>query len=55
MTENKETIIDAQKLHVMQRKIYLLERDNAKSGKYTNNQMVQQIIRIVDEVYKSNI
>lgn len=55
MTENKEATIDAQKLRIMQRKIYLLERDNAKTKQYTNDQMVAKIRKIVDEVYSSNI
>lgn len=55
MTENKEATIDAQKLRIMQQKIYLLERENVKTEKYTRAQMLNRIIRIVDEVYKSNI
>lgn len=44
--------LDEKKLRRMLNRIYLLERQNSKTGKYTDKTMKEQIIRIIEEEVK---
>ena len=44
--------LDAKKLRRMLNKIYQLERENSKTGKYTDKKMKEQIEKIIEEEAK---
>lgn len=41
--------LDEKKLRRMLNRIYLLERQNSKTGKYTDKKMKEQIEKIIEE------
>ncbi|MFD0943653.1 hypothetical protein [Savagea faecisuis] len=54
--KNQEEIeLNKAKLNVMRQRIYILERDNVKTKEYNHAEMRRQIIKIVNEVYESNL
>lgn len=44
--------LDAKKLRRMLNRIYQLERQNSKTGKYTDKKMKEQIEKIIEEEAK---
>ena len=44
--------LDAKKLRRMLNRIYQLERENSKTGKYTDKKMKEQIEKIIEEEAK---
>lgn len=45
--ENKEIVIDEEKLRKLQYRVYVLERDNYKTKKLTDNEVVAHIIKMI--------
>ena len=45
-------VLDEKKLRRMLNKIYQLERQNSKTGKYTDKKMKEQIEKIIEEEAK---
>lgn len=53
--EDKEIVIDEEKLRKLQYRVYVLERDNYKTKKLKDNEVVDRIIKmIVQEVDNVN-
>ena len=52
-THNENVVeLDEKKLRRMLNKIYKLERQNSKTGKYTDKKMKEQIEKIIEEEAK---
>ncbi len=52
-THNENVVeLDEKKLRRMLNKIYQLERQNSKTGKYTDKKMKEQIEKIIEEEAK---
>ncbi len=52
-THNENVVVlDEKKLRRMLNKIYQLERQNSKTGKYTDKKMKEQIEKIIEEEAK---
>ena len=52
-THNENAVeLDEKKLRRMLNKIYQLERQNSKTGKYTDKKMKEQIEKIIEEEAK---
>ena len=45
--ENNEVVIDEEKLRKLQYRVYVLERDNYKTKKLTDNEVVARIIKMI--------
>ena len=45
--ENKEIIVDEEKLRKLQYRVYVLERDNYKTKKLKDNEVVDHIIKMI--------
>lgn len=45
--ENKEIIVDEEKLRKLQYRVYVLERDNYKTKKLKDNEVVDRIIKMI--------
>lgn len=45
--ENKEIVVDEEKLRKLQYRVYVLERDNYKTKKLTDNEVVARIIKMI--------
>jgi len=45
--ENKEVVVDEEKLRKLQYRVYVLERDNYKTKKLKDNEVVDRIIKMI--------
>lgn len=45
--ENNEDVIDEEKLRKLQYRVYVLERDNYKTKKLKDNEVVDRIIKMI--------
>lgn len=45
--ENKEIVVDEEKLLKLQYRVYVLERDNYKTKKLKDNEVVDRIIKMI--------
>ena len=45
--ENKEIVVDEEKLRKLQYRVYVLERDNYKTKKLKDNEVVDRIIKTI--------
>ena len=45
--EDKEIVIDEEKLRKLQYRVYVLERDNYKTKKLKDNEVVDRIIKMI--------
>ena len=45
--ENNEVVIDEEKLRKLQYRVYILERDNYKTKKLKDNEVVDRIIKMI--------
>ena len=45
--ENNEVVIDEEKLRKLQYRVYVLERDNYKTKKLKDNEVVDRIIKMI--------
>lgn len=45
--ENNEVVIDVEKLRKLQYRVYILERDNYKTKKLKDNEVVDSIIKMI--------
>ena len=45
--EGKEIVIDEEKLRKLQYRVYVLERDNYKTKKLKDNEVVDRIIKMI--------
>ncbi len=45
--ENKEIVVDEEKLRKLQYRVYVLERDNYKTKKLKDNEVVDRIIKMI--------
>lgn len=45
--ENKEIVVDEEKLRRLQYRVYVLERDNYKTKKLKDNEVVDRIIKMI--------
>ena len=53
--ENKEIVVDEEKLRKLQYRVYTLERENYKTKKLKDNEVIERIIKmIVQEVDNVN-
>lgn len=53
--ENKEIVVDEEKLRKLQYRVYVLERDNYKTKKLKDNEVVDRIIKMIaQEVDNAN-
>lgn len=46
-TENQDEIIDEAKLQRLKMRVYLIERENYKTKKLKDNEMVERIIKLI--------
>lgn len=46
-SENKEIVVDEEKLRKLQYRVYVLERDNYKTKKLKDNEVVDRIIKMI--------
>lgn len=45
--ENKEIVVDEEKLRKLQYRVYVLERNNYKTKKLKDNEVVDRIIKMI--------
>lgn len=45
--ENKEIVVDEKKLRKLQYRVYVLERDNYKTKKLKDNEVIDHIIKMI--------
>lgn len=45
--ENKEIVVDEEKLRKLQYRVYVLERDNYRTKKLKDNEVVERIIKMI--------
>ncbi len=45
--EDKEIVVDEEKLRKLQYRVYVLERDNYKTKKLKDNEVVDRIIKMI--------
>lgn len=48
-SEDKEIVIDEEKLRRLQYRVYVLERDNYKTKKLKDNEVVERIIKMIQQ------
>ncbi len=46
-SDNKEVVVDEEKLRKLQYRVYVLERDNYKTKKLKDNEVVDRIIKMI--------
>jgi len=48
-SEDKEIVVDEEKLRKLQYRVYLLERENYKAKKLKDNEVVDRIIKMISQ------